>query len=149
MSDKIRRYDSNTLRKTNKQYHQLEKNILEKNYFNYIGIIEDLNQGPTPFESKWCKVRLIPTIRYKEFNRSNGYSSLNTSENDITKAFIPESMTLSKGDIVLISFTDSNFKNVLIDILKGYDKTRAMFETDITKHSINFGIVTNILVRAT
>lgn len=147
MSEKIRVYDSNTRRKTNKQYHQLEKNILEKNYFSYVGIVKELNQGPQGFESKWCKITIIPTVKFKEFDRVNGFSPVNIQQDTEAIAFLPENMTLALGDVVLIVFTDVNFRKAMIDILKGYDRTNNFFETDSSKHSLNFGIVTNILLK--
>ncbi len=148
MSEKIRTYDSNTRRKTNKQYHQLEKNILEKNYFSYVGIVKQLNDGPSPFQSRWCKVNIIPTITFKEFDRTNGYSPAVKEANDVISVFIPDNMTLAVNDVVLVIFTDINFRNAMMDILRGYARTNKFFEKDITKHSMNFGIVTNILMKA-
>jgi len=147
MSEKIRTYDSNTRRKTNKQYHQLEKNILEKNYFSYVGIVSELNQGPGNFKNRWCKLTLIPTITFKEFDRNDGYAPSLREQNDTAFAFIPEGMNLGLKDVVLVIFTDVNFRNAMVDILKGYEKTNKFFEQDITKHSLNFGIVTNILMK--
>lgn len=149
MSEKIRVYDSNTRRKTNKQYHQLEKNILEKNYFSYVGIVKELNQGPQGFESKWCKITIIPTITYKEFDRVQGFSPVSIKQDNEAIALIPVDLLFSieVGDVVLVIFTDVNFKKAMIDILKGYDRTNNFFETDTSKHSLNFGIITNILLK--
>lgn len=146
MSEKIRTYDSNTRRKANKQYHQVEKNILEKNYFSYVAVVKELDQGEAPFEKKWCKLSIIPTIEFKEFDRTNGYTPSVREANDTAYAFIPEGMTLAVNDVVLVIFTDVNFRNAMVDILKGYERSNSFFEKDITKHSLNFGIVTNILL---
>lgn len=140
-----RSYDSNTIRKTNKQYHQLEKNIFEKNYFSYVGIVNELNRGPSRFEDKWCSVQLIPIVNYKVFNRETGYRNIENTKNGYVDALIPEDMSLSVGDVVLVVFTDVNFKQAVIDILKG--ASGSFFETDITKHSPNFGIITNVVIR--
>lgn len=146
MSEKIRTYDSNTRRKANKQYHQVEKNIFEKNYFSYVGIVTEINSGPVGLESHWCKVKIIPTIEYKEFQRDRGYSKAIKETNDIAVAFIPKDMVITIDSVVLIIFTDTNSKQVLIDILKGANKTAKFYEEDLTTHSINFGIITNILI---
>lgn len=145
MSEKIRTYDSNTRRKVNKQYHQLEKNILEKNHFSYIGIVQELNQGEGKFKDRWCKVKIVPTIAFKEFDRETGFTPTVKEKNEIATAFIPKDMPIALGDIVLVVFTDVNFKNAMLDILKGYNKDNTFIEKDITQHSINFGVITNRL----
>jgi len=145
MSDGIRTYDSNTKRKANKPFLQLEKNILEQNYFSYLAVVKELNKGEAPFENKWCSVDLIPTIQLTEFIRQIGYSSKVGNKNS-TLAFIPKDMVLAVGDIVLLSFTDVNFKKTILDILKGYNKNSSFLEADISRHSIDFAIVTNIIL---
>ena len=60
---KIRTYDSNIDRKANKQFHQFEKNIFEKNHFANIAIITEI------LDTNWCKAKIIPTYtRYLLFN---------------------------------------------------------------------------------
>ena len=145
MGERIRTYDSNTRRKTNKQFHQVEKNILEKNYFSYVAVVRELNRGPVGFESRWCRAEIIPTITFKEFDRTEGYSPAAIQSNNDAIAFIPKDMLVAVGDVVLINFTDVNFRNAMVDILKGYDRTNPFFEKDITKHSLNFGVITNRL----
>lgn len=146
MPESIKTYDSNTRRKANKPFHQLSKNILEKNNFAKVGIVEELNKGESPYEAKWCKVKLIPTIEQKEFLREEGYNVRKRDINESAIVFIPKDLAVAVGDVVLVIFTDNNFKKAIIDILKGYSKDNYFYENDITTHSTEFGIVTRILL---
>lgn len=135
----MRTYDSSTRRKLNKPLHQLEKNMFEQNLFSYMGIITE------KIDSRWCKVKLVPTISFSEFNKDTGYSSTST-DNPIVRVLIPMGMTVEKDHVVLIIFTDVNFRNTLNDMIKGKQKHLKFIEDDQTKHSINFGIIVNRLL---
>lgn len=148
MGDRIRTYDSNTRRKANKAFLQNEKNILERNYTNYIGVVTKLNTGPNPHQAKWCEVKLIPTLSYKEFSRQEGYVSVDVIQNEKVNAFIPVDVSVSLRDIVLINFTDVNFRKTILDILNGFPDDSTFVEKDQTKNSINFGIITNRILNA-
>lgn len=148
MGSKIRTYESNIKRKANKEFLQNSKNLLEKTYTNYIGVVTKLNTGPKGFESLWCEVKLIPTISYKEFSREEGYSQVQVIQNEKTNALIPVDVSVSLRDIVLINFTDVNFRKTILSILMGFPDTGVFTEADQTKKSINFAIITNRLINA-
>lgn len=140
MAEGIRKYDSNTTRKANKQYHQLEKNIMEKNYFNYLAIV--LNDD-VDGDGYFCEVKLIPTVNFKLFTKSNGYAFNDKPEELKVKAFRSQSLTVNNDDVVLVVFTDVNSRRTLRDLIANKNKTEKFIENDQTKHSINFGIIIN------
>jgi len=136
MSYKTRTQDSNILRKTNKQYHQLEKNIFERNHFSSIAIVEEI------IDAHWCSVKIIPSVGFNQFEASVGYTQ-GSVKNAVVKALIPFDITIEAGHIVLIVFTDVNFRNTIANILNGRGLDNDFIESDQTKHSLNFGIITN------
>ena len=140
MGEGIRKYDSNTTRKANKQYHQLEKNMMEKNYFNYIAIV--LNNDIYG-DGYWCEVKLIPTVNFKLFTKDEGYAFNDKVEELKVIAFRSQNLTLSNNDVVLVVFTDVNSRRALKDLIANKDKTKKFIENDQTKHSIDFGIIIN------
>jgi hypothetical protein len=177
MSTKFRTYDSNIKRKTNKQYHQLEKNIMEKNFFTQIGIVttkaSEFINNPS---LSTCTIRLVPTVLFKEFDKDSGYQTVPEPKPTVINAFIPVHMRknifdslssiynlvpqsntinfanatnlfVNEGDVVLITFTDVDYRSTLTAIMNGKPKTSStsFIETDQTKHSQNFGIITMIL----
>jgi len=135
----MRTQDSNIVRKTNKQYHQLEKNIFERNHFSSIAVVESV------IDTYWCSVKIIPSVGFNQFDLKDGYTQ-GFVKNAIVKAFMAKDLALVAGDIVLVSFTDMNFRKTIIDIINGKDRFDELIESDQTKHSLNFGIVTNILL---
>ena len=148
MGNRIRTYDSNIRRKSNKELTQSGKNLLEKSYTNYIAVVTKLNTGPEGHESKWCEVKLIPTLSYKEFSREEGYVSVEVIQNEKANVFIPVDVSISLRDIVLVNFTDVNFRKTILSILNGLPDTETFIEKDQTKKSINFGIITNRILNA-
>jgi len=140
----MRSQDSNIGRKTNKQYHQLEKNIFEKNHFSSIAVIESI------VDTHWCFVKIIPTIAFNEFDLQEGYSRNNVKHPKV-KAFMAKDITIAVGDIVLVVFTDVNFRKTIVNIINGkiLDDENPEVEIDQTKHSLNFGIVTSLLLSMT
>lgn len=145
MAEGIRTYDSNIRRKTNKQYHQLEKNIMEKNYFSYVGIIIN---NDFYGDGKWCKVKLVPTINFKEFTKDSGYTARqqNRVEDLETIAFRSQSVSVFNNDVVLVIFTDVNTRQTLRDLIDNKSKSSKFVETNQEKHSIDFGIIINKLL---
>jgi hypothetical protein len=138
MGNKIRTYDKNTLRKTNKEFHQFEKNIFEKNYFTYVAIVKKI------IDANWVKVKLIPTPSINEFELSEGYTN-SYVENSLITVYKSGDVKITLNNIVLVAFTDVNSKRTLKDLLKGKKKTQQFTEIDQTRHSINFGIIINRL----
>jgi len=150
MAEGIRTYDSNIRRKTNKQYHQLEKNMMEKNYFSYVGIVIN---NDFYGDGIWCKVKLVPTINFKEFvkNVPRNSSSYKNREQDRveeleTVAFRSQTIDINNNDVVLIIFTDVNTRQVLKDLIGNKSKTSKFIENNQEKHSIDFGIIINKLL---
>jgi hypothetical protein len=149
MPNGIRTYDSNTKRKTNKQYHQLEKNIFEKNYFSYLAIVLNADFYGDGY---WCEVKLVPTINFKEFTKGSesGYKAREESRVEELKTIVFKSKDVSswldpikKDDVVLILFTDVNTRKTLKDLIGKKSKTSKFIENDQTKNSIEFGIIIN------
>lgn len=136
MGNKIRTYDKNIKRKANKQFHQFEKNIFEKNNFSYIAIVKEV------IDTHWCRVRLIPSVSINEFEIATGYSDT-YFDNPVVKVFRSTDVAVVVDDVVLITFTDVNFRKTLISIINGKNKSLQFKEQDQTKHSLNFGIITN------
>jgi hypothetical protein len=145
MSGKIRPYDSNIRRKTNRPFLQVSQHVLEKNYFSQIGIITEIDSDG---DGHWCKVRLIPDVPFKVFDRETGYERSETRNYVITKAFKPVGIrsTLEKDDIVLLTFNDVNFRTTILNLINGKSRSSDFIETDQTRHSLNFAIVTSKLL---
>lgn len=153
MGEGIRTYDSNIKRKTNKQFHQLEKNIMEKNYFSYIAIV--LNDDFYK-DGYYCEVKLVPTINFKEFvkNSSDGHVIREESRVEDLKAIVFKSKDvgtilnpIKKNDVVLVIFTDVNSRKTLKELIKNKkNKDSKFIETDQTKNSIDFGIIISRLL---
>lgn len=132
----MRTYDANTRRKTNRQFHQLEKNMFEKNSFSYVAIVTKT------IDSMWCNVKLVPSVSFSDFDKNNGYQTT-AQTNPIVTALIPADVNVSVDDVVLVIFTDVNSMNTIRDLIRGKNKQLQFIEHDQTKHSINFGIIVN------
>ena len=139
MSFKTRSQDSNISRKANSQYHQLEKNIFEQNHFSSIAVVESV------IDEYWCSVRIIPSVGFNQFEASVGYTQ-GMVKNARVKAFMSMGLNLAAGHVVLVTFTDVDFRQSIIDIINGRNKFFEYTETSQTKNALNFGVITNRLL---
>jgi hypothetical protein len=115
---------------------------MEINYFSYLAIVIDKDFYG---DGKWCKLKLVPTINFKEFTKDSGYTQRedNRVEELETIAFRSQSVNINNNDVVLVIFTDVNSRQTLKDLIASKSKTSKFVETDQQKHSIDFGIVIN------
>lgn len=135
----MRLQDPGISRQANKTAHQIEKNIFEKNSFTSIAIVE------TKPKNNHCRVKLIPTIPFSTFEKDDGYSKVDP-KNPIVEVLIPKDVKPGKGDIVLVVFTDNDFRKTFEDIKNGKSKSSQFIEKNKTKNDINYGIITNVLL---
>ena len=135
----MRTYDADIQRMTNKQLHQLVKNIFEKNNFSSIGIVES---DPV---NRQCRIKIVPTISYSVFERQDGYTKVDP-RNPIVDALVPLGMTIKKGNIVLVIFTDNDFRKTFNELRAGKSKDSQFIEVNKTKNDLNYAIITNVLL---
>lgn len=148
-------YNRNIDRKKYKTLSQVEQNVL-KNYFAQIGYVEEVDNDK-------AIVILIPSVPERSLDLYDDNSYKNTSYkgglqrnpieakynyNTKIKAVVPVNMDVRKDDIVLIIFTDIDFRSTLEEIKKSGLRSNNHYKKDsVIRHSHEFGIITNVVYR--
>lgn len=140
----MRDTDSSVKRQRNKPLRQFEKNIFETNFFNSLGIVL---RTFTESNLDYAMVKLIPSVRYKDFDFQTGYTDMNPT-NPVIKAFISDDVKLKiqKDKIVLVTFVDTDFRESLVAIANGKKLDDNFITDNIIKNSLDYGIITNIIL---
>lgn len=140
----MRDTDSSVKRQRNKPLRQFEKNIFETNFFNSLGIVL---RTFTESNLDYAMVKLIPSVRYKDYDFQTGYTDMNPT-NPIIKAVISDDVKLKiqKDKIVLVTFVDTDFRESLVAIANGKKLDDNFITDNLIKNSLDYGIITNVIL---
>lgn len=140
----MRDTDSSVKRQRNKPLRQFEKNIFETNFFNSLGIVI---RTFTESNLDYAMVKLIPSVRYKDFDFQTGYTDMNPT-NPVIKAIISDDVKLKiqKDKIVLVTFVDTDFRESLVAIANGKKLDDNFITDNLIKNSLDYGIITNVIL---
>lgn len=140
----MRDTDSSVKRQRNKPLRQFEKNIFETNFFNSLGIVI---RTFTESNLDYAMVKLIPSVRYRDFDFQTGYTDMNPT-NPVIKAIISDDVKLKiqKDRIVLVTFVDDDFRESLVDIANGKKLDDNFITDNLIKNSLDYGIITNVIL---